>query len=346
MDFRPLGNSGLKVSRFCLGTMTFGDQTDEPQARRQLDLAVDFGINFVDTAESYPSPSTPENYGIAEQIIGRWLHNNDCRDRMIVASKCAGPADWAAHIRSGRTVFDRANLTAGLHNSLARLQTDYIDFYYLHWPDRATNFFGQLDYKPAKQERTFDMAETLSVLNEFISAGKIRAFGVCNETAWGVMRFLALADASGLQRPSAMQVPLNLLNRVAEIGLAEIAHRESVPLISYSPLAMGLLTGKYLTPQPPANVRLSRHSHYRRLRTPETDAASAAYVDLAREFNIEPAHMALAFVQSRTLVASCILGATSSAQLATNLESYQMELPRALTKQMDQIHRRYPNPCP
>ena len=247
MEYRELGRTGISVSSLCLGTMTFGEQNTEAEAHEQLDYALGQGINFIDTAEMYPVPPQGTTQGRTESQIGTWLAKRGQRDRVILATKAAGPADWLEYLRGGPE-FSRQQLTQALEASLARLQTDYVDLYQLHWPARATNFFGQFGYQPQAEsvDATEGLQEVLAILAEFVKAGKVRAIGLSNETPWGVMKCVQLADQLGVPRVASVQNPYNLLNRSFEVGLAEVAHREQVGLLAYSPLAFGVLTGKYL----------------------------------------------------------------------------------------------------
>ncbi len=351
MDMRPLGRSGLKVSAICLGTMTFGEQNTEAEAHRQLDLALDHGVNFIDTAEMYPVPPRAETQGATETIIGNWLARRKNRQAVILATKVAGPGrDWLTHIRGGGNRLDRANIRAAVEGSLKRLQTDYIDYYQVHWPDRATNCFGRLGYPwaEAEAERTVEILieETLAALDELVREGKVRQVGVSNETPWGVMRYLALAEARGWPRIQGIQNPYSLLNRSFEVGLAEISHREAVGLLAYSPLGFGVLTGKYLDGARPEGSRLARFPSYTRYSHPRAQLATEAYVRLARAAGLSPAQMALAFVIGRPFVTSVIIGATSEAQLEENLAAADLTLSDEVLAGIEAIHRNWTDPAP
>ncbi|MCU7929959.1 MAG: NADP(H)-dependent aldo-keto reductase [Candidatus Thiodiazotropha sp. (ex Codakia rugifera)] len=346
MIYRPLGNTDIKVSALCLGTMTYGEQNSETEAHKQLDQAFDAGINLIDTAEMYPVPPRAETQGLTERHIGTWLASRGRRDRVILATKVAGPGEWLNYIRDGNLHLDKSNIEAALEQSLQRLQTDYIDIYQLHWPDRHTNYFGELGYRPAKEEQTTPILETLQVLSDLIKTGKIRHIGVSNETPWGLMHYLQLAEELGLPRVVSIQNPYNLLNRTFEIGLAEIAHREACGLLAYSPMAFGVLSGKYLDGQKPAEARLTLFERFNRYSNPETDRAVQRYVALAKEHDLSPAQMALAFVTSRPFVTSNIIGATTLAQLDQNIESIHMTLPDETLQRIEAIHRQQPNPSP
>ncbi|WP_111412801.1 NADP(H)-dependent aldo-keto reductase [Billgrantia lactosivorans] len=343
MQTRPLGDTGIEVSRLCLGTMTFGEQNSEAEAHEQLDRAVAFGINFIDAAEMYPVPPRAETQGRTETYIGSWLRRRESRDDVIIATKVTGPG--LEHIRGGPRL-DREQIHQAIDASLARLQTDYVDLYQLHWPERSTNYFGRLGYEHDEEERAIPLEETLGVLKELVEAGKVRAIGLSNETPWGVMKSLQLAERLGLPRIASIQNPYNLLNRTFEVGLAEIAHRENVGLLAYSPLAFGVLSGKYLDGARPENARLTLFERFQRYTSPLAEQATRAYVDIAREHDLNPAQMALAFVNSRSFLTSNIIGATTMEQLEDNLASESLKLEQSVLDAIDEVHRRIPNPCP
>ncbi len=347
MQYRPLGDTGLQVSLIGLGTMTFGEQNSAAEGHAQLDYAVDHGVNLIDTAELYAIPPRPETQGATESIIGAWLARRPDRDRLVIATKAAGPGDWVRHIRGGPRL-NRAHLTRALHDSLRRLRTDWIDLYQIHWPERHTNYFGALGYTPAPDpdRDAVPIEETLAVLADFVQQGKVRHIGVSNETPWGVMQYLCLARERGWPRIVAIQNPYSLLNRSFEVGLAEFAHRERTGLLAYSPLGFGVLSGKYLDGARPPGARLTRFPDYRRYSTPEGKAATRAYVRLAREHGLRPAQMALAFVHSRPFTTSTLIGATTLDQLAENIASVELRLSDELLDAIEAIHRRHPNPCP
>jgi aryl-alcohol dehydrogenase-like predicted oxidoreductase len=346
MDYRVLGRSGLKVSALCLGTMTFGEQNSETEAHDQLDRALAAGINFIDTAEMYPVPPRGETQGLTERHIGSWLARRGGRERLVLATKVVGPADSLGYLRDGKPRLNRTHIEAALNSSLQRLGTDYIDIYQLHWPDRETNFFGKLGYIHPEQDRSVPIEETLDVLQDLVIAGKIRHIGVSNETPWGLMRYLHLAQTQGLPRAVSIQNPYNLLNRTFEIGLAEIAHREACGLLAYSPMAFGVLSGKYLDGQRPANARVTRFSRFARYSNEQAETATRAYVELARRHGLSPAQMALAWVTSRPFVTSNIIGATTLEQLQENLSSLELQLPQEIVDEIEAIHQRQPNPAP
>ncbi len=344
MEYRRLGRTDLKVSALCLGTMTFGEQNSEAEAHQQLDCALAAGINLIDTAEMYPVPPRAETQGLTERYIGSWLKRRGGRERIVLATKVTGPS--FDYIRDGQLRFDRKNIEAALEASLKRLNTDYIDLYQLHWPERKTNYFGQLGYTHQPDDEWTDFAETLSVLDEQIRAGKIRHIGLSNETPWGTMSYLQLAQQQGLPRMVSIQNPYSLLNRSFEVGLAEISHREEVGLLAYSPLGFGVLSGKYLRQPWPADGRITLYERFRRYTGEQATAATRAYVELARDHGLEPAQMALAFVTSRSFVTSNIIGATTLAQLRQNIASTAITLSPALLEEIETIHRRYTIPCP
>jgi aryl-alcohol dehydrogenase-like predicted oxidoreductase len=326
--------------------MTFGEQNTEAEAHAQLDRALAAGINFVDTAEMYPVPPRAETQGRTEAYIGRWLAERGGRDRLVLATKVAGPGDWVSYLRPGEVRLDRANIEAALEASLRRLRTDYVDLYQLHWPDRETNFFGRLGYQHNPEDRSVPLAETLEVLADLVRAGKVRHVGVSNETPWGLMRFLALAEQRGLPRMVSIQNPYSLLNRSFEVGLAEVALREQCGLLAYSPLAFGVLSGKYLGGVQPPGARLTLFERFNRYSNPEAQRAAADYVALARRHGLDPAQMALAYVTSRPFVTSTIIGATTLEQLDADIAGCLLELPAEVVAEIEAIHTRQPNPAP
>jgi aryl-alcohol dehydrogenase-like predicted oxidoreductase len=334
------------VSQMCLGTMTFGEQNSEVESHAQLDCAVAAGVNFIDTAEIYPVPPRAETQGLTERYVGTWLRSRGGRDRLVLASKVAGPGAWVSYLRDGNPRLDRRNITAALDASLARLQTDYLDLYQLHWPDRDTNYFGKLGYESTADDHSVPLLESLEVLADLVRAGKVRHIGVSNETPWGLMTLLRLAEHHGLPRPVSIQNPYNLLNRSFEIGLAEVALRERCGLLAYSPLAFGVLSGKYLNGVRPAGARLTLFQRFSRYSNPESERASAAYVALARRHGLDPAQMALAWVTSRPFVTANIVGASTLDQLETNLGSLDLSLTEEVIAGIEAIHRGQPNPAP
>ncbi|WP_404385815.1 NADP(H)-dependent aldo-keto reductase [Caenispirillum salinarum] len=347
METRPLGRTGLNVSSICLGTMTFGEQNTEAEGHAQLDYALDHGVNFLDTAELYPVTPRRETQGRTEEIIGTWMKARGTRDQVVVASKVVGPSPAMDWFRGPDHRLDRANITAALDASLARLQTDVIDLYYLHWPDRKTNFFGQLGYTHDPDNEAVALEESLSVLADMQKAGKIRHIGLSNETPWGLMHALHLAESKGLPRVACVQNPYNLLNRSYEVGMAECSMREEAGLCAYSPLGFGTLSGKYLGGAMPRGARITLFpDRYTRYTKPRAVAATEAYVALARDHGLDPAQMALAYVTSRPFVTSNIIGATTMAQLESNIASAALDLPEAVLEGIEAIHADNPNPAP
>ena len=345
MDYRPLGSSGLRVSAVCLGTMTFGQQNSREEAHAQLDLAFAQGVNFMDTAEMYPVPARADTCGASETIVGEWLARQP-RERIVLATKVAGPARGLGWIRGGPLTLDRANIRAAVEGSLRRLRTDYIDLYQLHWPERNQPMFGQWQYDPANEREGTPIRAQLAALAELVREGKIRYVGLSNEHPWGVMEFVRLAEAHGLPRVASVQNAYSLVNRIFEYGLAEVCHRERVGLLAYSPLAFGHLTGKYLD-HPGAAGRLTLFEHFgQRYAKPNVAAAVRAYADIARRHRLSPATLALAFVYRRGFAASTIIGATTRAQLDENLAAWQVALTPEVLDEIEAVHLRYTNPAP
>ncbi len=345
MEKRKLGRTDLDVSQICLGTMTWGEQNTEQEAFGQLDYAVDAGINFIDAAEMYPVPPRPETQGLTEQYLGNWLARRGRRDDLVIASKVAGPGNGLTYLRNGPRL-TRDHIREACDASLKRLQTDYVDLYQVHWPDRSTNFFGRLGYRHRDDEESTPIEETLSALHELVQEGKVRHIGLSNETPWGTMKYLQLAEQNGWPRPVSIQNPYNLLNRTFELGLAEVAHREDVGLLAYSPLAFGMLTGKYLDGQLPENARITLFSRFVRYKGERAEKAIRAYCELAREHNLSPAHLALAWVNSRPFVTSNIIGATTMAQLKENIDSASVTLSAGVLEALEELHREFTYPCP
>ena len=348
MKLKPLGNTDIQVSVICLGSMTWGEQNSEAEAHQQLDYALEHGVNFIDTAELYAIPPKADTYGLTESYIGSWLAKSGKRKQVILASKVAGPAEgWLPHIRNESIRrLDRKNIEQALNSSLQRLQTDYLDLYQLHWPDRQTNYFGQLGYSHKAKDASIPIEETLQALKDQVEAGKIRHIGLSNETPWGVMEFIRLADQMNLPRVVSVQNPYSLLNRSYEVGLAEVSIREKVGLLAYSPLGFGVLSGKYLNGAQPARGRLTLFKDYTRYSSENAIAATAAYVKLAQNHGLDPAQMALAYIHSRPFVTSTIIGATTSQQLRDNIDSAQLELSKEVLEEIENIHHQYPNPSP
>ena len=346
MHYHRIPHSTLEVSQLGLGTMTFGEQNSEADAHAQLDLAIRSGINFIDTAEMYPVPPRPETQGLTEQYIGSWLKQRGSRDKIILASKVSGPSRGNdASIRPNMAL-DRKNIREALDASLKRLNTDYLDLYQLHWPQRQTNYFGKLGYQYSETTAQVTLLETLEALTEQVRAGKIRYIGVSNETAWGVMRYLQLAEKHELPRIISIQNPYSLLTRSWEVGLAEISQHEGVELLAYSSLAFGTLSGKYLNGAQPAGARNTLFSRFTRYSGEQSQQAIAEYVALARQHQIDPSQMALAYVRQQPFVASTLLGATTLEQLQTNIDSFNLTLNAEILEGIEAIHRRYTYPAP
>ena len=345
MDYNLLPGTEIKVSKICLGTMTFGRQNNEKEGHEQMDYSFDRGINFFDTAELYPVPPSPETQGKTEKIIGSWLKKTGKRDKIIIASKVAGPSSFSQHIRKNMS-YSKATINEAINNSLKRLRTDYIDLYQIHWPERVTNFFGKRGYEFHKEDQwqyNFDLI--LDVLNENIKEGKIRNIGISNETPWGLMKYV---NESNENRPKiiSIQNPYSLLNRTFEIGNSEVCHKENIGLLAYSPLGFGTLTGKYLGGNMPKNARLTLFPHYDRFSNKESKKAIQKYYDLAKENGMSLTTMALSFVNDRSFVTSNIIGATSIDQLKENIDSYKIFLSDELLDKINIIHNNQPNPAP
>ena len=350
MQHRNLGHSGLDVSAFGLGVMTFGGQTPEADAMRQMDMAFDAGITLFDSAENYPTPTGPTTQGRSEELLGKWVGARNVRDKVIIATKAAGPGNAAGdmtHIRGPDRHLDAANIALAVDASLKRLGTDYIDLYQVHWPERAISTHGRQRFSALPEAPgQVNIEETLAALAAQLAAGKVRAIGVCNETPWGLMRYLFMADISSLPRIASIQNGYSLLDRQFEIALAEVAMRENVGLIGYSPLASGTLTGKYgAAPAPIAGSRSEGSPGFvSRLLTPDRQQAIAAYGELAREHGLESAHMALAFAAQQPFMASVLLAASSAEQLASNLGAIDLSLPKDVIQAINAIHDSHPNP--
>ncbi len=346
MKYRRLGNSDIDVSVICLGSMTWGQQNTPAEAFEQLDYAVSQGVNFIDTAELYAIPPRAETFGLTEAIIGDWLNRRGGRDELVIASKVAGNATgWVDHIRGGPRL-NRTQMTEALEGSLRRLQTDYIDLYQVHWPARTTSYFGKRGLSELPQEAVESIGETLEVLDGFVRDGRVRHIGISNETPWGLMQYLHEAERQGWARVKSIQNPYNLLNRLFETGLSEMALREQVGLLAYSPLGFGVLSGKYLDGSAAADARLKLFPDYRRYSGENSVSATREYDALAREHGLSPTTLALAFVNSRAFLTANIIGATSMAQLRENIDSIDVELSEELVAAIDAIHERIPDPAP
>ncbi|MBQ0733992.1 aldo/keto reductase [Aquimarina celericrescens] len=343
MKYTTLPNTNIKVSKICLGTMTWGEQNTEAEGHQQLDYATTQGINFIDTAELYSVPANKDTQGSTEKIIGTWLKKSGKRDEVVIATKIVGPRDFVKHIRTGG--FTKAEFTDAINKSLQRLQTDYIDLYQLHWPERNTNFFGVRGYQHDEAEKWNDnFAEVLRYLQDFIKEGKIRQIGVSNETAYGVMRYTEEAR-KGAPKMITIQNPYNLLNRKDEVGLTEVLHRENVGHLPYSPLGFGQLTGKYLD-DAPKNARVTLFPQFARYHNENSFKATRAYNEIAKKHGISLTQMALAFVNDRPFVTSNIIGATSLEQLTENIDSIHLTLSDEVLKEIEAVHEGNPNPAP
>lgn len=346
MKLNNLGQTEIMVSEICLGSMTWGEQNSPDEAFAQMDYACEQGVNFFDTAELYAIPPRSETYGATESIIGNWFSRTGRRSEIILASKVCGPTAWCPHIREGHARLDRKNIISACEKSLKRLQTDYIDIYQTHWPERSTNYFGKLNYTHHEDPSLTPMSETLEALSELVTAGKVRHIGISNETPWGVMQMLTAAESMGLSRIVSIQNPYNLLNRSFEVGLAEIACREKVGLLAYSPLAFGVLSGKYLHGNRPDKSRLTLFEHYTRYSSPLAEQATQAYVELAHQYALSPSQMALAFIRKQPFVSTTIIGATNMKQLAENISSTEVALPDECMAEIEALFVQFPNPCP
>tara|TARA_R110000751_G_scaffold146601_1_gene250593 strand:- start:851 stop:1885 length:1035 start_codon:yes stop_codon:yes gene_type:complete len=344
MKYTTLPNTNIKVSKICLGTMTFGNQNTEAEGHAQLDYAVEQGVNFIDTAELYPVPATAETSGRTSKIIGTWLKNKK-REDVVIASKIAGTGDYTAHIRT--TGFTAESIKEAVDLELKRLQTDYIDLYQLHWPERQTNTFGVRDYKHnPKDPWTDNFKEVLEALNQVKKEGKIREIGLSNEKAWGTMRYLEEAKTNNLPRPVTIQNAYSLLNRVFEGDMAEVSLRENIGLLVYSPMAFGVLSGKYVKGIAGDNSRLKLFPRFARYSSEQSTLATKKYLELAEQNNLSLAQMSLAFVNHRPFVTSNIIGASSLIQLKENINSINLTLNEELMEQIENIHAIIPNPAP
>ncbi len=346
MKYKPLGDTELKVSLICLGTMTWGEQNTQEEGFQQMDYAVEKEINFFDTAELYAIPPKEKTYGRTEEIIGNWFEKRKNRKKIILASKIAGPGlPW---IRGGGSQYSEKSIESALHESLKRLKTDYIDLYQLHWPERNTNYFGKLDYKHKENERSWNNFENiLKVMKKFIDQGKIRYIGLSNETPWGFSKFLQIAKEQNLPKIISVQNPYNLVNRTYEIGMSEISIREKSGLLAYSPLAIGYLTGKYRNKQILKNSRLDLfYDNYPRYHNPRTYDAVDEYFKIAKKYKLSLAQLSLAFVNSRDFLTSNIIGATSMEQLKENIDSIKISLNQKIIEEINLVHENNPNPAP
>lgn len=346
MKYTRIPHTDIRISKICLGTMTWGRQNNEEEAQEQMDYALDQGVNFFDTAELYPVPAKKELYAVTEELIGNWFKKTGNRDRVVLASKIAGPGQVANHIRS--TGFSKEALVSAVEGSLRRLQTDYIDLFQLHWPERNTNYFGQRGYNAHAVDVWDDnIHQVLETLRDLIAEGKIRHVGLSNETPWGTMRYLEESKVhQGLPRMRTIQNPYSLLNRLFEVGLSEISMREQIGLMAYSPLGFGVLSGKYLTEIPPRKARITLFPNYSRYSGETATQATQKYADLAKAHNLSLAQMALAFVNTRPFLTSNIIGATTMEQLKENIASIDVDLSDEVFDGIEEIHNAIPNPAP
>ena len=345
MKYTTLPNTAIKVSKICLGSMTWGNQNTEAEGHAQLDYAIDQGVNFIDTAELYPVPATEEKQGRTSKIIGSWLKKNNNRDSVIIASKIAGPGDYTAHIRT--TGYSPDAIKQAVDQELQRLQTDYIDLYQIHWPEREANFFGTRDYKHNPQDPWQDnFNKILETLDQIIKAGKIRHVGISNEKAWGTMRYIEESNKHNLPRIKTIQNAYSLLCRTFEGDLAEISMREHVGLLTYSPLAFGVLSGKYIKGTAADNARLKLFPRFARYSNDQATEATKQYLQLAESHNLSLAQMALAFINQQPFVTANIIGATNLEQLKENIGSIDVVLSTELIAEINKIHNAIPNPAP
>ena len=345
MKFKKLGNTDLDVSLICLGTMTWGTQNTEKDAFEQMDYSVSQGVNFFDTAEIYSVPPTSDSYGKTEVMIGNWFEKRKNRDKIILASKVAGPGcDW---IRGGGNNFDEKKIGEAIDGSLKRLKTDYIDLYQLHWPERSTNFFGRRDYSYNNKEGEWNSFEDiLHALSKYIKSGKIRYIGMSNETPYGLSRYLEISKNKGAPRMMSVQNPYSLVNRTYEIGMSEISIRQKCGLLVYYPLAAGALSGKYRNGEMPKNSRMALFKGWERHLNPLAMRAYDEYYKLAKDFNLTMVQLAQSFVNSRPFVTSNIIGATTMEQLKENIDSVNIDFTDEMMERVDKIHNENPNPSP
>lgn len=345
MKYTKLPQTDLKVSKICLGTMTYGQQNTEIEAHEQLNYAKEMGVNFLDCAEMYSIPGSKETQGSSERLIGTWLKDQN-RDDVVMATKITGPMPYFNYIRPNLG-FSKEVIHEAIHKSLKRLQTDYIDLYQLHWPERNVNFFGQRNYAHNPNEKWVDnFKEVIETLDDLVKQGKIRHYGLSNESSWGVMRHVAESNNNNLTRCKTIQNPYSLLNRTFEINLAEVSMREQIGLLAYSPLAFGVLSGKYLGGQMPEKSRLKLFPAYSRYSNPQAMKLTGLYAELAKKNNLSLTELSLAFVNQRPFLTSNIIGATSMEQLKENIGSIKIDLSEELLNEIDQIQNLQPNPAP
>ena len=345
MNYRKLGNTDLSVSTICLGTMTWGEQNTQEEGFEQMDYALDQGINFFDTAELYAIPPKKETYGKTEEIIGNWFNKRKNRSKVILATKIAGPGlSW---VRGGGNQYDKEKLNEAVNQSLKRLQTDCIDLYQLHWPERKTNYFGKLGYEHTNNNEWNNFEEILNSLDEIIKSGKIKYIGLSNETAWGLTKFLEISKTKNLPRIMSVQNPYNLLNRTYEIGLAEVSVREKSGLLAYSPLASGIMSGKYRNGAMPDGSRMKLFSdRFPRYKTKNAINAVEEYYKISKKHNLDLAQMSLKFCEIQPFMTSVIIGATTMKQLKTDIESVNVNLSDEIIREINEVQKIYTNPCP
>jgi len=346
MNYKKLGNTDIKVSTICLGTMTWGEQNTQEEGFKQMDYALDQGVNFWDTAELYAVPPRAETYGHTEIIIGNWFKKTKKRDKVILGTKVAGP--MRAYLRGGANNYGLEKMTEAINDSLKRLQTDYIDLYQLHWPERNTNTFGRLGYEHQENENWTKFEDVLGNLQRFIDSGKIREIGLSNETPWGVSKYLELSKEKNLPRMISIQNPYSLLNRTYEVGLAEISIRDEIGLLAYSPLASGYLSGKYRNETYPKGSRIERDWDFWKYRynTPNLKNAVEEYYKISKKYNLNMSQMSLKFCEIQPFMTSVIIGATTMEQLKTNIESVNVNLSDDVIKEINKVQTIYPSPCP
>jgi aryl-alcohol dehydrogenase-like predicted oxidoreductase len=345
MNYKKLGNTNIDVSTISLGTMTWGEQNTQEEGFEQMDYALDQGVNFWDTAEIYSVPPKQETFGHTEVIIGNWFEKTKKRDKVILASKVSGP--MREYVRGGGNQYGEKNITEALEESLKRLKTDYIDLYQLHWPERNTNMFGRLGYEHKDDGQWNKFEDVLGSLKKFIDQGKVRYIGLSNETAWGAQKYLEISKNHDLPRMMSIQNPYSLLNRTYEVGLAEVSIREQIGLLAYSPLASGYLSGKYRNNQMPKNSRVAlAPDFWSRYKKPNTSTAVDAYFEIAKKYNLDFAQMSLKFCEIQPFMTSVIIGATTMEQLKTDIESVNVNLSEEIIKEINEVQKIYPNPCP
>ena len=345
MKYTTLPNTDIQVSKICLGTMTFGQQNTEAEGHAQMDYALEQGVNFFDTAEMYSVPARQETYGSTERILGTWFQKTGNRDKVVLASKIAGPNPNFTYMRE-KNDFSPASIQYALDKSLERLQTDYIDLYQLHWPERKTNFFGQRSFKVQDDAWEDNIHAVLETLNGFIQQGKIKHIGLSNETPWGIMRFLEESKYHNLPRIKTVQNPYSLLNRLYENGSAEIGIRENVGLLAYSPMAFGVLSGKFLTGEAHPNARINLFPQFSRYNSEQSAAATRLYHEIAQQNGLTLTQLALAFIEQQPFVTSTIIGATTMEQLKENIDTINVTLSEELLQAIDGVQAKIPDPAP